>query len=118
MTFVYVSGAGTDSTQQGGTMWARVKGETENALLALPFRATYLFRPALIQPIHGERSKTPLYRYTYAAIGWLTPSLRRFWPQYVTTTVEMGQAMLRVARDGAPQAVLENADITRLARGA
>jgi uncharacterized protein YbjT (DUF2867 family) len=114
MTFVYVSGTGTDGSEKGRSMWARVKGETENALQRLPFRAAYMFRPAFIQPAHGEVSKTPLYRAIYAATGWLFPVLRRVFPRHVTTTEQVGRAMLRVAREGAPQRVLENADIARL----
>ena len=114
MTFVYVSGAGTDSTERGRVMWARVKGRTENALLALPFKAACMFRPALIQPLHGIRSKTAAYRVFYALLWPLMPLLRRAWPGYVTTTEQIGRAMLRVAREGAPQRVLETADINAL----
>ena len=117
MTFVYVSGTGTDSSEKGGAMWARVKGETENALLGLPFRAAYMFRPAFIQPVHGERSKTRLYRIIYVATSWLFPVLRWAFPRYVTTTEQVARAMLRVAREGAPAKVLENAEITRLGDG-
>ncbi len=113
MTFIYVSGAGTDSTEKGRSMWARVKGETENALLRLPFRGAYMFRPAFIRPAHGERSKTASYRLMYAATGWLFPVLRRLLPRHVTTTEEVARAMLHVAREGAPEQVLENADIVR-----
>jgi uncharacterized protein YbjT (DUF2867 family) len=114
MTFVYVSGAGTDSSASGRVMWARVKGETENALLALPFRAAYMFRPAFIQPMHGETSRVPLYRRLYAVTGWLYPILRRVFPRYVTTTEQVGRAMLRVVREGAPRRVLESEDIAAL----
>jgi hypothetical protein len=110
MTFVYVSGAGTDSSASGRVMWARVKGETENALLALPFKAAYMFRPAFIQPMHGETSRVPLYRRLYAVSGWLYPILRRLLPRYVTTTEQVGRAMLRVVREGA----LESEDIAAL----
>ena len=116
MVFIYVSGAGTDGTGQGRTMWARVKGDTENALLRLPFRAAYMFRPAYIHPAHGERSRTTSYRLLYAATGWLFPILRRLFPRHVTTTEEVGRAMLRVAREGAPMQRLENSDIVRLGR--
>jgi uncharacterized protein YbjT (DUF2867 family) len=111
MTFIYVSGMGTDSTERGRTMWARVKGETENALLRLPFRAACMFRPAMIVPLHGIRSKTRLYRALYAATAPLLPWLHRRFPKYVTTTERVGRAMLEVARHGAPKPVLENADI-------
>lgn len=111
MTFVYVSGAGTDSTERGRSMWARVKGRTENALLALPFRAAYMFRPALIVPLHGVRSKTGWYRVLYAVMKPLLPLLRVLFPNGVTTTEEVGRAMLAVARDGYERPVLESRDI-------
>jgi uncharacterized protein YbjT (DUF2867 family) len=110
MTFVYVSGQGTDSSERGRTMWARVKGGTENALLALPLR-TYLFRPGFIQPLHGIRSKTRLYRVAYALISPAFPLLRRAFPRHVTTTEQVGRAMIGVAASGWPRPVLETADI-------
>ena len=111
MTFIYVSGAGTDSSERGRTRWARVKGATENALLRPPFKAAYMFRPALIVPLHGIRSKTRLYRMIYAGTGPLLPVLYRRFPKYVTTTAQLGRAMLKVAKHGAPKKVLENSDI-------
>lgn len=114
MTFIYVSGAGTDSSERGRVMWARVKGRTENALLALPFKAAFMFRPALIQPLHGVRSKAAAYRVFYAVLGPIMPLLKRAWPQYVTTTEQIGRAMLKAARYGAPTHVLETADINAL----
>jgi uncharacterized protein YbjT (DUF2867 family) len=113
MTFVYVSGRGTDSTERGRTMWARVKGETENALLALPFHA-YAFRPGYIQPMHGVRSKTRWYAAAYAVMAPLYPVLNRLFPRSMTTTEQMGRAMLAVARGGAPKRVLESRDIVAL----
>src|SRR5476649_1188548 len=77
MTMVYVSGAGTDSSERGRSMWARVKGRTENALLRLPFKAVYLFRPGAIQPLHGARSKTTSYRVFYSVLGPLLTFVRR-----------------------------------------
>ncbi len=114
MTFVYVTGAGTDSSEQGRVMWARVKGATENALLRMPFKGVYMFRPAAIQPLHGIRSKTRLYQFFYDALGPLLTLGNRWLPQYVTTTEQVGRAMLRVARQGAAKRVLENADINAL----
>ncbi|RTD87828.1 epimerase [Variovorax atrisoli] len=114
MTFTYVTGAGTDSSERGSSMWARVKGATENALLRLPFKAAYMFRPGMIQPLHGIRSKTPVYD---AAIVVLKPVLGlafRLWPNRVTTTEKVGRAMLAVARNGAPKPILEPADINAL----
>ncbi len=110
MTFIYISGAGTDSSAQGRVMWARVKGKTENALLALPF-AAYMFRPALIQPLDGNKSKTPVYRITYGLLGPVLPLLRTLFPDRIVTTSELGQAMLAVARSGYSRRILEMKDI-------
>jgi uncharacterized protein YbjT (DUF2867 family) len=115
MTFIFLSGAGADSTGRGRLMWARVKGQAENALLALPFRAAYVFRPAFVQPLHGIQSRTPLYRALYAVGAPLYPVWKRLLPRYVTTTEQMGRAMIAVARRGAPRRVLENADINAAA---
>jgi len=116
MTFIYVSGAGTDSTERGRIMWARVKGETENALLRLPFKAAYMFRPGVIQPLHGIASKTRLYRAFYTAAGPLITLARLLFPRWVTTTERVGRAMIRVGMRGAPKAFLENNDINGLAQ--
>ena len=113
MTFVYVSGMGTDSSERGRTMWARVEGKTENDLLQLPFRAAYMFRPGLIVPLHGIRSKTRIYRWLYVVLGPVLPLLNAALPRFVTTTAQVGRAMIKVARKGAPKPVLENADINR-----
>jgi len=114
MTFVYVSGAGTDSSERGRSMWARVKGETENALLRMGFKAAYMFRPGMIVPLHGITSKTKLYRGMYAAMKPLLPLLLRVFPQYVTTTEQLGRAMLAVAKHGYAKTVLEAVDIARV----
>lgn len=114
-TFIYVSGAGTDESEHGRSMWARVKGETENALRKLPFRATYMFRPGYIQPLHGIRSKTRLYRVFYAVLAPLFPLFDVVAPRFVTTTERVGRAMLKVAKQGAPAPLLENAAINQLA---
>lgn len=118
MVFVYVSGAGTDSTEQGRSMWARVKGRTENALLRLPFRAIYLFRPGFIEAVNGERSKTTMSRVVYTVTRPLVPVLRALFPRHILSTVTIGQAMLAVAREGGPSAVLECPDIDRAAQRA
>jgi uncharacterized protein YbjT (DUF2867 family) len=117
MTFVYVSGEGTDSTERGRSMWARVKGRTENALLRLPFKAAYMFRPGLIQPMHGIKSKTGLYRAVYAVTGPLLPLLKAVAPKHVTTTEQVGRAMLGVAKHGADKRVLETPDINAIQGG-
>jgi uncharacterized protein YbjT (DUF2867 family) len=114
MTFIYVSGSGTDSTERGRTMWARVKGSTENALLRLPFKAAYMFRPAGIQPMHGETSKTRLYRVFYVIARPLMPLLKRILPKYMSTTEQIGRAMIAAARNGAPKTILETEDINAL----
>jgi uncharacterized protein YbjT (DUF2867 family) len=111
MTFIYVSGAGTDSSEHGRIMWARVKGRTENALLRLPFKAAYMFRPGVIEPLHGVRSKTPAYRIGYALVGPLLPLLRRTFPNSILTTEQIGLAMLSVAKHGAQKRILESKDI-------
>jgi len=111
MTFVYVSGANTDSTQRKRVMWARVKGKTENALLQMPFKAVYMFRPGYIQPLHGIRTKTRWYRAVYAMMAPFYPVWKSLFPKYVTTTECLGRAMLNVAKRGAPKSVFENQDI-------
>jgi uncharacterized protein YbjT (DUF2867 family) len=113
MTFIFVSGAGTDSAGSGRTMWARVKGKTENALLRMPFKAAYMFRPGIIQPLHGIRSKTKLYQTLYTIMRPLLPLLKRF-PSAMTTTEQIGKAMLKVAKNGAPTKVLDTAAINRI----
>ncbi len=116
MTFVYVSGAGTDSTEKGRTMWARVKGKTENALLNLPFKAVYMFRPGVIEPLRGIQSRTRGYRIFYFVTKPLLPILRLLLPQYVTTTELLGRAMIRVWQNGYPKRVLETRDINIASR--
>jgi uncharacterized protein YbjT (DUF2867 family) len=113
-TFVYVSGAGTDSTEKGRTMWARVKGKTENDVLSL-LRGAYMFRPGYIQPMHGIRSRTRLYRMVYVVTVPLYPVLRRLFPKSITTTESIGRAMINVAAEGAPTRVLDPSDINAAA---
>ena len=114
MTFVFVSGAGADSTEQGRLMWARVKGKTENAILRMPFKASFVFRPGVVLPMHGERSRTTAYRVLYAITKPLLPLLKRIMPGQIVTTEQFGRAMLTVARHGAPKRVLESSDINAL----
>jgi uncharacterized protein YbjT (DUF2867 family) len=116
MTFIYVSGAGTDSSEKGRVMWARVKGKTENALMKLPFKAAYMFRPGAIEAAHGERSKTKAYRVAYSLVKPLLPLLRRFFPNSILTTEEIGLAMIHVAKTGAPKKILETSDIRECAK--
>lgn len=114
MTFCYVSGQGTDSSERGRSMWARVKGKTENELLRM-FDA-YMFRPGFIRPLKGVRSKTKLYQAVYTLIGWIYPILERLVPRHLTTTENVGRAMIAVADAGYPKRVLDPADINELAR--
>jgi uncharacterized protein YbjT (DUF2867 family) len=114
MVFLYISGAGTDSTEQSKTMWARIKGRTENDLLREPFRAVYMLRPGYIQPMHGVKSKTPLYQVFYMVLSWLYPVIRLVARKYAITTEDLGRGMIKIAKSGAPKHVLENSDIEAL----
>src|SRR3984885_4554571 len=114
MTFLYVSGAGADSTERGRSMWARIKGKTENDILKLSFRAAYMFRTGFIQPLHGIRSKTRLYQTVSTLLNPILPLLKFILPQYVTTTEQVGRAMLQVAKHGYPRPILESKDIDSL----
>ncbi|CAN5725736.1 epimerase [soil metagenome] len=117
MIFEYVSGASTDSTEKGSTMWARVKGQTENALLGLGFKGAYMFRPGMIQPLDGIQSKTKSYRILYSILGPLLPLLKRLFPKYVTSTQEVGRAMIAVAKHGYAKTVIEADEIGAIAMG-
>jgi uncharacterized protein YbjT (DUF2867 family) len=108
ITFVYVSGAGTDP--DGRRMWARVKGRAEQDIIAL-LPNGYAFRPGLIQPTHGARSKTRLYNTIYTVTAPLISLLERVAPKYVTTSDRLGRAMLQAARTGFPSHIVENADL-------
>jgi uncharacterized protein YbjT (DUF2867 family) len=114
MTFIYVSGVGTDSTEKGRTMWARVKGATENALLRMPFKGAYMFRPGMIQPLHGIKSRTRLYRVGIAVMNPFFPLLRRMFPRQILNTEEIGRAMIEAALHGVPKPILEPPDIKAL----
>jgi uncharacterized protein YbjT (DUF2867 family) len=112
-TFVYVSGEGTNAN--GRQMWARVKGETEEMLLAMPFAEVFCFRPGYIQPLDGVRSKTGWYNAMYDVLRWVYPVLRRLAPGHVTTTSEVGRAMIAVAETGFRVRVLGNREIREAA---
>jgi len=116
LTFVFVSGAGTDSTGSGRVMWARVKGQTENAILAMPFKSAYVVRPAAVRPQHGVSSRATNTRVAYALFGWLLPLAKAIAPSYVTTTDRLGRAMVRLAKQGTNKRVLESADIDELGK--
>jgi uncharacterized protein YbjT (DUF2867 family) len=115
MTFIFVSGASTDSTEKGPVMWARVKGAAENAILALPFKGKYAIRPAFIQPEHGIRSRTAMYNVLYVLLRPFVPLVKRIFPGKATTTSRLGRAMLYLARYGAAKPVLESADLDAMA---
>ncbi|MGB8523419.1 MAG: NAD(P)H-binding protein [Candidatus Acidiferrales bacterium] len=116
MTFIYVSGTGTDSSEKGRLAWARVKGKTENALFKLPLKG-YMFRPGYIQPLGGIKSKTKLYHTLYSVVGVFYPMLLAMFPNYVTTSEQVGRAMICVAKRGAEKRWLENDDINHCCDG-
>lgn len=111
MTFCYVSGTGTDSSEKGRIMWARVKGKTENHLMKLPFKAVYLFRPGFIKPIKGLKNAYSISK----VIGLLYPILKIFLLNYICTLEDLGNAMIEVSATGYSKNILENKDITKLA---
>jgi uncharacterized protein YbjT (DUF2867 family) len=111
MTFCYVSGGSTDSTEKGGIMWARVKGKTENDLMELPFKHVYNFRPGYMHPTKGLKNTLPYYKY----ISWLYPLVRKLFPQFASTLAELGQAMINVVLLGYDKPILEVKDIVKLA---
>ncbi|PJI37947.1 NAD-dependent epimerase/dehydratase family protein [Ferrovibrio sp.] len=115
MVFTYVSGRSTDGTENGPSMWARVKGRTENALLKLPFKAAYMFRPGVIEPMDGIKPKSRVYRAAYYLLMPCLSLVRFLWPQAaLTTTRQVGRAMIAVARTRAAKQILEVADINAL----
>ncbi len=112
MTFCYVSGSATDSTEKGNVMWARVKGKTENHLMRLPFKKAYMFRPGFMKPTEGQKNALKMYK----ALGWLYPILRSFFPGFVCTLKEVGIAMIKTVTVGYEKQVLEVKDIVELSR--
>lgn len=112
MTFCYISGAGTDSSEKGKTMWARVKGKTENDIMKLPFRQVFAFRPGYIHPTEGLKYTLKMYKY----IGWLYPLLRKFSPNHVSTLEEVGLAMINATKNGYEKQIIEVKDIVFLAK--
>jgi hypothetical protein len=112
MVFSYVSGAGTDSTEKGRVMWARIKGRTENRLLQLPFKRAYMFRPGYMHPTKGLK-QTHTY---YSALTWLYPVLGRLFPNHIMTLKEFGTAMIHTVIKGYPKSVLETGDVIALAK--
>jgi hypothetical protein len=112
MTFCYVSGGGTDSSEKGRSMWARVKGKTENDLMKLPFKQVFAFRPGYMHPTKGLKNTNPYYKY----MTWMYPLLRKVFPGGVSTLAELGQAMINVVRFGYEKQVLEVKDIVAAAK--
>lgn len=111
MTFCYVSGAATDSTENGRQMWARVKGKTENDLMKLPFKKVYCFRPGYMQPTPGLKNALSMYKY----MTWAYPALRRLFPGSTSTLAEVGQAMILCAQNNYPKQIIEVKDIVAIA---
>lgn len=107
MTFCYVSGAGTDSTEQGSTMWARVKGKTENDLRKLPFDQVFAFRPGFMKATEGQKNLLSLYKY----IGWMYPIVKAIFPNWVSTLTQVARAMINVTKYGYDKNILEVKDI-------
>jgi hypothetical protein len=112
MTFCYVSGSGTDSSEKGSSMWARVKGKTENKLMQLPFKKAFMFRPGLMKPTKGLKNTLKIY----IALTWMFPLLRSLFPGFVCTLKEVGIAMINTVNKGYPKSVLEVTDIVALAK--
>jgi len=115
MTCTYVSGQGTDSSEKGRVMWARVKGRTENALANLGFKQAFAFRPGIIIPLRGIRSRTRLYQFMYDYFMWLVKLVKFFAPKSVVNTTQIGQAMIRATLQGYSKPILNPADIQELA---
>jgi len=112
MVFCYVSGASTDSTEKGKSMWARVKGKTENDLMKLPFKKVYAFRPGFMKPTPGLKNVLSGYKY----LGWMYPGLRFLFPGSASTLAEVGQAMIKVTKQIQDKSVLEVRDIVAVAK--
>lgn len=112
MTFSYISGSGTDSTEKGRSMWARVKGKTENDLMKLPFKKVYAFRPGYMQPTKGLKNTLPYYKY----MDWMYPMLKIFFPGFTSTLAELGLAMINATAYGFKKSVVEVRDIVAIAK--
>ena len=117
ITFCYVSGQGTDGSEEGRIMWARVKGKTENAILGMPFKKSYMFRPGFIQPLRGIKSSTKMYNTMYAIINPFMPVLKLLFAKSITNTDRVGKAMINSVTIGYDKTHLDNKDINQLAEG-
>lgn len=114
MSFIYVSGSGTDSTEKGKIMWARVKGQTENDLMKLPFKQAFGFRPGFMEPVEGQKNVLSFYKY----ILWMAPVIRFIAPNMINTLQEVALAMIEAAKNGYKKNVVEVKDISILAKRA
>ena len=112
MVFCYISGAGTDSTEHGRMMWARVKGKTENDLTKLSFKKVYNFRPGIIKPTKGLKNTLGFYKY----LGWLIPVIKLIAPKKISSLRELGLAMIHAASKGYEKQILEVKDIIVLSK--
>jgi uncharacterized protein YbjT (DUF2867 family) len=112
LTFIFISGEGSDSTEKSRIMWARVKGKAENAVLGAGFKSAYVFRPGFIEALDGIESGTPIYRKFYKVLSPLMPLLKKLMPKRITSTQQIGRAMLRVTRGGFAKPILTTADLT------
>ncbi len=117
ITFNYVSGKGTDSTEKGRTMWARVKGKTENDILNLGFKQAYMFRPNAIIPLRGIKSRTKLYQFVYDYFLWLVKLMKALAPNSIVNTTQIGLAMINSVSKGYDKKILLPEDILKLAEG-
>jgi uncharacterized protein YbjT (DUF2867 family) len=115
MTFCYISGAGTDSTEKGRIMWARVKGKTENDLMKLPFKAVFNFRPAFIKPFLPLKPDQTFYK-TYRYTSWLFPVIQVLAPNYIIKLEDLALAMIHSSLSGYSKNILEVRDIKLLAK--
>ncbi len=116
LTFIYVSGQGTDSSEKGRTMWARVKGNTENDLLNMGFRQAFMFRPGVIIPLRGIRSATKMYQFFYDYFMWLIKIVKAIWPKSVVNTTQIGLAMINVTHNGYSKNIIDPPDILEISK--
>ncbi len=112
LIFCYISGAGTDSSEKGRVMWARVKGKTENDLMKLPYKRAYNFRPGILQPAKGSRNTLSFYKW----LGWLLPIIKALAPKYICSLKELGKAMINSVTKGYEKQILEVKDILALSK--
>jgi uncharacterized protein YbjT (DUF2867 family) len=116
MTFIYISADGADSSEKGSVMWSRIRGKTENALLSLPFKGVYIFRPAFVEPLPGFESKTTSYRIIYRLISPFTSLIRWAFPSISSSVKEIAQAMIILAEKGNNKKILKSRDIVQIAQ--